>query len=141
MWNILVCVKDFELLCQQAYQKLLDAGYNIILNKKGYPYDFHYYRIELKKADAVIAGIEEWTKEHIDMAPHLKVISRFGTGINNIDCNYAKSKGIAIMRAESGNTNAVAEQTIALIYSVLKKYHILIKKQKQAIGSGLFVMS
>ena len=54
----------------------------------------------------------------INRAENLKFIARVGSGTENIDCDYAKNKGIAILSAGEGNANAVGEHCLSLILSL-----------------------
>lgn len=58
------------------------------------------------------------TKEYIDSAPNLKVIIRGGVGIDNIDAQYAKSKGIKVFNTPTASSVAVAELAFALMISI-----------------------
>lgn len=58
-------------------------------------------------------------KSWIDRAPKLKLVGRLGSGMDNINQDYAKKKGIICLNAPEGNRNAVAEQTIAILLSLL----------------------
>ena len=60
-------------------------------------------------------------REVIDSAPSLKAIARAGAGIDNIDEEYAKFKNIKIFHAAAGNSDAVAEHTMAMILGLLAK--------------------
>jgi D-3-phosphoglycerate dehydrogenase len=60
-------------------------------------------------------------KEVIDKSPSLKAIARAGAGLDNIDEEYAKIKNIQVFHAATGNSDAVAEHTMAMILCLLAK--------------------
>lgn len=60
-------------------------------------------------------------KTFLDAATNLKFIGRVGAGLENIDCDYAKSKGINLISAPEGNKNAVGEHTLAMLLSLFNK--------------------
>lgn len=55
----------------------------------------------------------------IDLAPHLKLIGRSGAGMDNIDEDYALSKGIKLFPANEGNCDAVGEHMIGMLLSLM----------------------
>jgi len=71
--------------------------------------------------DAVVAGLDEYTARVIEEAKNLKIIGRYGVGLDNVDLKAATEKGIIVTYTPGANTNAVAEHTFALMLALLKK--------------------
>ena len=57
-------------------------------------------------------------KQFLDKAINLKFIGRVGAGLENIDCDYAKEKGVYLISAPEGNRNAVGEHTLGMLLSL-----------------------
>lgn len=74
-------------------------------------------------------------KAFLDEAHNLKFIGRVGAGLENIDCQYAQSKGVMLISAPEGNRNAVGEHTLALLLSLLNK----IKKADTEVQRGIWL--
>lgn len=72
----------------------------------------------------MIAGVEPLTKNALKKATNLKVISRCGIGIDSIDLNIAKELGIAITNTPNAPTVPVAELTLGLILSFLRRIYL-----------------
>ena len=54
----------------------------------------------------------------------IKFIARVGSGLENIDIQYLKKRGIELISAPEGNSNAVGEHAVCLILSLLNKLNI-----------------
>lgn len=54
-------------------------------------------------------------------APRLRVISKHGAGVDNIDVDAASARGIPVLNAAGANAVSVAEHAIALLFAVAKK--------------------
>ena len=57
-------------------------------------------------------------KELIDLCPDLKVIGRGGVGLDNIDVDYARSKGIAVVNTPAASSRSVAELVLGHMLSL-----------------------
>ena len=71
-------------------------------------------------------------KTFLGKATRLKFIGRVGAGLENIDCNYAESKGITLIAAPEGNRNAVGEHALGMLLALLNKF----KKANNEIKNG-----
>lgn len=80
--------------------------------------------LEKGKYIGLIAGLEPLNKTAFSKAKSLKVISRVGAGIDNIDLDEARRRGIKIFNTPDALRDAVAELTVGLILDALRKITI-----------------
>ena len=57
----------------------------------------------------------------LDAAPHLRVVGRAGVGVDNIDLDAARARGVVVVNAPAATTDAVAEHTLALLFAVARR--------------------
>lgn len=72
------------------------------------------------KSEIIIAGTEPITARVMDAAPGLKLISRVGIGLDNVDLLAARDRGVAVSYTPDAPAPAVAELTIGLMLSLLR---------------------
>ena len=77
------------------------------LNEKG------YVALTVRSATKV-------RKELIDSCPNLKVIGRGGVGMDNIDVEYARSKGLQVINTPAASSNSVAELVFAHLFNAVR---------------------
>jgi D-3-phosphoglycerate dehydrogenase len=73
----------------------------------------------------------KFTGELMDSAPNLKVISRTGTGVDNVDVEAATQRGILVLHTPDANTVTVAEHTVAFIGALTKHLLFLDSETRQ----------
>ncbi|WP_175059341.1 D-2-hydroxyacid dehydrogenase [Thermococcus sp. 2319x1] len=118
-------------LHEKAIEILKNAGLEVVYEE--YP-DQEKLKELVKDVSAIIVRSKpKVTKEIIDAAPSLKVIARAGVGLDNIDVEYAKSKGIEIVNAPAASSRSVAELAIALIFSVARKVAFADRKMREGV--------
>ena len=75
----------------------------------------------LADADALIVrSATKVTRDLIAAAPHLRVIARAGTGVDNVDLEAATARGIVVMNAPGANSISVAELAMAFILALAR---------------------
>ena len=74
--------------------------------------------------DVVIAGTEPITNKVMTRASKLKLISRVGIGLDNVDLFAAKKRGIKVSYTPDAPTPAVVELTIGMMLSLLRYIHV-----------------
>ena len=72
-------------------------------------------------ASGIIAGTEPYKEHVLKQLPVLRVISRLGIGLDNIDLNTAESLGIKIFKTQTTPALAVADLTVGLMIDVARK--------------------
>lgn len=70
--------------------------------------------------DAILARTADFNQQVLEKGTKLKIVARHGAGLDNIDLEYARKKGIVITNTPGANSNSVAEHTIALMLSCAK---------------------
>jgi D-3-phosphoglycerate dehydrogenase len=76
--------------------------------------------IDLKDAVAWIAGVAPITTEMLDLAPNLRIISRYGVGVDSVDLGAAKKHGVLVANTPGANSNSVAELALSLMFSAIR---------------------
>jgi D-3-phosphoglycerate dehydrogenase len=96
---------------------LKNAGFEVI-EKKYSPEELVQ---NIKDYNAIIVrSATKVTKEVIDAGVNLKVIARGGVGLDNIDVNYAKEKGIPVLNTPGASSISVAELAIAHMFALAR---------------------
>lgn len=75
---------------------------------------------DLQKADGFILRIGKIDRKAIEACPNLKVITRPGVGVDNVDVKAATEHGIPVVVCPAANTKSVAEHTMAMLFAVAK---------------------
>ncbi|PPQ35642.1 NAD(P)-dependent oxidoreductase [Rhodopila globiformis] len=88
----------------------------------------------LPECDVLWHVLQPCTRAMIAAAPRLKLIQKIGVGVNTIDLEAAKQRGIPVCNLPGTNARAVAELTLGLMLSVLRR----IPRFDQAVRAGIW---
>ena len=88
----------------------------------------------VKDSEIVVCNKTIFDKELIDKCPNLKFIGLTATGYNNVDCAYAKQKGIVVCNVPNYSTNDVAQHVFAFILNYTNK----VSEYDQTVKQGVW---
>ena len=98
----------------------------------------------IHKYDGVICGDDEYTREVVKAGKQgkLKVLSKYGVGLDRIDLEAAKEFGIAVTNVPGINQVSVSEHVLALLFTFSKNIHLQYNSVqrgswKRSIGSEI----
>jgi D-3-phosphoglycerate dehydrogenase len=104
---------------------------------KEHPYSAAELRDLISGCDGVILGLDDCDASVIDRADRLRVISRYGAGVDQVDLEAAARRGIAVTNAPGANRIAVAELCIGLMFALART----IPQVAQAARNGVWKRS
>lgn len=116
--TVVVTSRSFGSGAFDAETALAEAGYRVV--RAGAAHDPAELAPLLAEAAGWIAGTGPVTAVHLDLAPHLRGIARYGVGVDNVDLAAAAARGIPVTNTPGANSAAVAEHTIALLLTALR---------------------
>ncbi len=79
------------------------------------------FATEMRDADVLLHVLEPVTVASIKGAPSLALIQKIGVGVNTIDLETARKREVAVCNMPGTNSRAVAEMTLALMLSALRR--------------------
>jgi glyoxylate reductase len=101
---------------------LISKGFEVSIYKKDKLIPRKEFIKEIKNCDAVISLLtDKIDKGVIDQMKNCKVIANYAVGFNNIDVDYAKSKGIVVTNTPDVLTDSTADLTMALVLACARK--------------------
>ena len=120
--RVLVTTNPFGKIDLKPKEMLKKFG-EVDYNNLGRKYSQKEIQEKLKKYDPeiIIAGTEEYDKETLNLCKSLKIISRVGIGVDNLDLKECKKRKIAIANTPDEPSNGVAELTIGHMINLLIK--------------------
>ena len=131
--KIVITTTTFGQFDKRPLALLKDQGWEVALN----PYQRKLKEEEILSlchdADGIIAGTENLESKVLEGLSRLKVISRCGVGVENVDLKKAKQLNIKVLNTPEAPTVAVAELTIGLILNLLRKVNLMDKNIRGGI--------
>ncbi len=122
--KILIGPSSFAALDAAPMERLIKEGFEVTNNPFGRKLTKRELVELLQGVKGVIAGLETLDEEALCKS-ELKVISRCGSGLSNVDMVSAKKMGIKVFNTPYGPTTAVAELTIGAMINLLRMVSLM----------------
>ncbi len=118
MSRVFVTSRSFSSGDVDLVQRLADAGHDVVRG----PADHDLSRLTPQLADAAawIAGTASVTAAHLELAPQLRVLARYGVGYDAVDIAAAAAAGVVVTNTPGANSSAVADHAVALMLAALR---------------------
>jgi len=120
MKRILITPRSLTSGPHPQIDRLRDAGFEVITSTpNALPTEAELISL-LPGCIGWLAGIEPVSTKVIDAARDLRIVSRNGTGIDNLPMDHLRRRDVAVATAGGANAAGVAELAVALIFSALR---------------------
>ncbi|MBD3305547.1 3-phosphoglycerate dehydrogenase [candidate division KSB3 bacterium] len=108
-------------IAEEGTQFLRAHGYEV---KMGSGWTEEIMKAEVQDCDAMLVRTALVTADVLKAGKQLKVVSRHGTGVDNIDIPTATELGIYVTNGPESNANSVAEQAIGMMIACARNYSL-----------------
>ena len=133
MKRVLVTPRSLTHGDHPAFERLRQAGWDVVLGPKGRLPDEEELCDLVQGCVGWIAGVEPVSPKVLAAAKMLRVISRNGSGVDNIPLADAAQRGITVLRANGANAQGVAELTLGLALLAARSIHLGDRGLKEGI--------
>jgi D-3-phosphoglycerate dehydrogenase len=114
-WRVLISAPKFLAAVEEFRSRLEAADIELVIVPVRERLSESELLAVVETIDGAICGDDEFTEKVMRAAPRLKVISKWGTGIDSIDTHAASKLGIRVCNTPNAFTDAVADTTLGYI--------------------------
>jgi len=140
--KVFISTSSFGEFSSEPVDLLKREGFEVTLNPLGRKLNETETIEFLKDNVGVIAGTEKYSEKVFNSLDLLKVVSRVGVGVDNIDFEAAASRSISVVATKTDLSKAVAELALAMIFDLSRKvtnHHNAVKSRKWIKSMGSLV--
>lgn len=119
--RIAITPSSFARYSEAPLDLLRERGIDYVMNDTGRTLTEDEAIRILQGCVGVAAGTEPLGRHVLEACPELRAISRCGTGMDNVDHDCARERGVAVRNTPDGPTLAVAELTVGLVLTLLRQ--------------------
>jgi D-3-phosphoglycerate dehydrogenase len=124
-WRVLISAPYFIPVIEEYRQRLAKEGVELVPARVKERLSEAELLEVITDIDGIICGDDHITKNVLDAAPLLKVISKWGTGIDSIDSEEARQRGISVYRTPNAFSEPVADTVLGYILTFARKLPLM----------------
>lgn len=129
--RVLVTPTSFASQDETLRNELEAAVGEVIYNTTGKPLASADLARLLTDVDGYIAGLDEIDQSALQTASQLQVIARYGVGVDAVDLEAARQKGIVVTNTPGANSASVAELAVGLMLALARNIVIAARQTSQ----------
>ena len=134
-WRILISAPYFLPVVEHYRSQLEAEGMELVIADVHERLSEEELLLLVPTIHGAICGDDRFTERVLQAAPHLKVISKWGTGIDSIDTNAAARLGIRVFNTPNAFTDCVADTTLGYILNFARRLY----QMDQDVRSGKWI--
>lgn len=137
MAKVVVLARSFARASSEPLDVLRNAGLEVERKTNPEPENEEVVAELIGDAEAVIVGVDRVGRKVLERCPNLRVVAKHGVGVDNIDLEAAKERGVVVANAPGTNTESVADMAFLLILSCARNLPTLLENvRKKTWGSS-----
>lgn len=136
MAQVVVLARSFSRASSEPLEILHRAGLKVDRKVNSQPENEKVVAELIGDAEAVIVGVDRIGKTVLELCPSLRVISKHGVGVDNIDLEEARKRGVVVTNAPGTNTESVADMAFLLILSCARNLPLLFENVRKKTWSS-----
>lgn len=130
--KVFISTSSFGKVDSRPLDRLKESGIEVVTNPYGRTLTAEEAAESIADVDGLIAGTEPLTADVLARARRLKVISRCGVGLDNVDLDAAARCGIVVTATSQAHVDAVAELAVGAMLALLRR----IPQNDRAVRQG-----
>jgi len=137
--KVVILARSFARAVKDPLLRLEAAGIEVEIKKNPDPENELIVSELIGEAEGVLVGMDRVGEIVLSLCPNLKVVSKHGVGVDNIDLKVAQKYGVVVANAPGTNSVSVAEMAFTLILSLARKIpHFLEQVDRKEWGATSF---
>lgn len=129
--KVLITPRSYGKANPALFDMLAAKGVTVVRNETGGIMSKAQMLSAVAGCEGVILGVDPMDADVIAASPHLRAIAKYGVGVDNIDLDAAKARGIAVSRTIGANSEAVADYAFALMIALARKVPAIDRQCRQ----------